>query len=49
MARSLFQEPVFGVRAARSEEFAVKEEGGENQKDRRLFCPRDFQTICCVR
>ena len=33
MARSRFQEPVFGVRAARSEEFAVKEEGRENQKE----------------
>lgn len=33
MARARFQEPVFGVWAARSEEFAVKEEGGENQKE----------------
>jgi hypothetical protein len=34
MARARFQEPVFGVWAARSEEFAVKEECSENQKER---------------
>lgn len=33
MARARFQKTVFGVRAARSEEFAVEEECSENQKE----------------
>jgi len=48
MARVRFQKPVFGVRAARSEEFAVKEEGRENQKERASVLSERFPNDSCA-
>ena len=48
MARVRFQEPVFGVRAARSEEFAVEEECGENQNEQASVLSERFPNDSCA-